>query len=276
MDEKAKRDLIRRELKAEEDAEEEKRQALLEKYRQDVEREGREAKEAQEEAIRKHKQEQEEEADKEKKAWEAYEAKRKAKEASEKAAKEKKDEDYKKRLREHLARAGYAPNQIDTIVAMENMKIEENTTPGTMVHQPGRRPGQTHRPSYSGQAQGALIPGVRQQVFPKIRRKDIAMETLKHYDLQWEYCKEDSNFIVVLQELTEEDTDVLFYHTQKLREKEKRKVLSVEERKGKDPQLLLVRRKSSAGKKEGRSKSRTRERSRSNAGRLAGAVLGVK
>lgn len=227
---------------------------------------------AKEEAKRKKNEEEE------KAAYERYRAREAEKKVREKEKAEREDEEYKKRFREHLAKAGYAPNQIDAVIAMEKLKIDENATPGTMVHRPGNTLARTK--SANSASYGQIIPGVRQQVFPKIRRKDIAVETLKHYKLEWEYCKEDSNYIVILEELSEEDTDVLFYHTQKLRAKEKKKeeksVLQIEERGDKrNPRLLLVRRKSSAGK-AGRSKSRTRERSGSHAGRIAGAVLGVK
>lgn len=273
IDEQEQREKIIAEERRREEKERKDRRDAIEKYKADQERKEKEEKEAQDEAIRKHDQEKKDKAAEEKAIWEKYELKRKQEDEARKEKKKKEDDDYKKRMREHLAKAGYAPNQIDAIVAMENLKVDENNTPGTLVVQPSRPSNQLTKMRTN--SKGGGIPGVRQQVFPKIRRKDIAVETLKHYQLEWDYCKDDTNYIVIMQELTEEDTDVLFYHTRKLREKEAKKdkkVLQIEERRGRDkePQLLMVRRKSSAG----RSKSKNRDRSRSRS--FAGAVLGIK
>lgn len=164
-------------------------------------------------------------------------------------------------MRKHLAKCGYAPNQIETIIEMESLKIT-NETSGTMVHRP------------RNSATGKVVPGVRAQVYPKIRRQDIAEETLKYYKLEWEYSRDDPNYIVILQEMTEKETDVLFAHTERLREKGGgRKILTIEERKdkGREPELLLVRRKS----KNERSRSRTRDKSQTRGARFAAGVLGV-
>ncbi len=57
----------------------------------------------------------------------------------------------------------------------------------------------------------------KQLVYPKLRRTDIAIETLKYYDLSWEHDRVDTDFIIILQELSERETGILFEHTRRFR-----------------------------------------------------------
>lgn len=53
--------------------------------------------------------------------------------------------------------------------------------------------------------------------YPKISRKHLATETLEYYDIPYEYDAADPNYIIVLRETTQKETDILFEHTRRLR-----------------------------------------------------------
>ncbi|KAL9049904.1 MAG: hypothetical protein Q9162_006957 [Coniocarpon cinnabarinum] len=55
--------------------------------------------------------------------------------------------------------------------------------------------------------------------FPILHRDDIEIETLKHFDIPWELDSRDKNFIVLREELSHDDTDVLFAHTKRVKQR---------------------------------------------------------
>ncbi|KAL9092235.1 MAG: hypothetical protein Q9159_000994 [Coniocarpon cinnabarinum] len=55
--------------------------------------------------------------------------------------------------------------------------------------------------------------------FPILHRDDIEIETLKHFDIPWELDSRDKSFIVLREELSHDDTDVLFAHTKRVRQR---------------------------------------------------------
>jgi len=194
-------------------------------------------KEEQDAAVRKWHEEEAAKKAKEKHEWEEFERKRKEKIAEEAEKKKKEDEAYKERMMKDLAKFGFQENQIDAIVDEKKKKKKEEIA-GVMAIRP---------------IHGVQV--VKHPVYPKLRRTDIAIETLKYYDLPWEYDRADSDFIIILQELSERETDILFEHTRRLRG---RTVLKIEERGrgvGGKPQFAWVRRRSKS-----RGKSPMRER----------------
>lgn len=52
--------------------------------------------------------------------------------------------------------------------------------------------------------------------YARIHKNRLDIETLNHYDIPWEYGA-DAEHIVVLRECSQEDLDVLFEHTHRLR-----------------------------------------------------------
>ncbi|KAK4499614.1 hypothetical protein PRZ48_010132 [Zasmidium cellare] len=66
-------------------------------------------------------------------------------------------------------------------------------------------------PPSSGHARGG-------PVFPKVHRDHIWVDTLKYYDLPWEYDRNDPNYIIILRDLQREEANVLFEHTSRLKE----------------------------------------------------------
>ncbi|KAF7198216.1 hypothetical protein HII31_00572 [Pseudocercospora fuligena] len=57
----------------------------------------------------------------------------------------------------------------------------------------------------------------RAPVYPKVHKSYLAPETLRYYDLPWEYDRSDSDYIIILRDLSKSETDVLFEHTTRLR-----------------------------------------------------------
>lgn len=95
-----------------------------------------------------------------------------------KRAKEK--EFLENAMRKRLAQFGFQENQIQAMVYPERFA-------------------QRHQPTYA-----------------KIRREYLDVETLNYYDIPYEYDM-DPNYIIVLREMSQMETDVLFEHTRMLR-----------------------------------------------------------
>jgi hypothetical protein len=62
-------------------------------------------------------------------------------------------------------------------------------------------------------------PPQRAPTYIKTHTKYLEPETLRYYDLPWEYDAANPEYIVILQELDVNDTNILFEHTRLLREK---------------------------------------------------------
>ena len=193
-------------------------------------------KEEQDAAVRKWQEEEAAKKAKEKHEWEEFERKRKEKIAEEAEKKTKEDEAYKERLMKDLRRLGFQENQIDAIA--DEKKKKKGDVAGVIAVRPPH---------------GVQV--VQHPVYPKVRRTDIAIETLKYYNLPWEYDRADADFIIILQELSERDTDILFEHTRRLRGRTVLKIEEIGRGVGGKPQFAWVRKRSkSRGKSPVRDK----------------------
>lgn len=173
-------------------------------------------------AIERYKQELKDKEEEDKEAEERV----KHKLLEEKAEKKKLDEAYEERMRRDLAKFGFQDNQVKAIV--EHKKPEDLR-------------------------KLAVLPATHHQpVYPIISRKDLSKETLKYYKLPWRYDSDSHEYIVILQEMTTRETDILFEHTKRLRG---HTVLTIEPIRGRDGlQNAWVRRRSKS--KSGRDRSR--------------------
>ncbi|KAI4720289.1 hypothetical protein E4T48_03417 [Aureobasidium sp. EXF-10727] len=59
----------------------------------------------------------------------------------------------------------------------------------------------------------------KQPVYPRVHRKYLDIETLDHYGIPWEWDRENQEFIILLREFDKYETDVLFEHTRRLRQR---------------------------------------------------------
>ncbi|KAF2491476.1 hypothetical protein BU16DRAFT_565175 [Lophium mytilinum] len=80
--------------------------------------------------------------------------------------------------------------------------------------------------------------------YTKIHKDHLSMDTLLYYEIPWEYDKHDHDYFVILRELDERDTDVLFEHTRRLRSRDTSRLLPIEERtRHGNPEYAWVRHK---------------------------------
>lgn len=136
------------ELKQREESEE--RKAEEKRMRDKIEREKREAKE------------------KEEKEWKEFLAKQKQKEEEKKEKEQKEEAEFKDEMRKRLASFGYTHAQIEAMVRSESEKKEQTRTTTTTTTM--TRWGNPQNP-----------------VYPKIHRKYLEIETLRYYELPWEW-----------------------------------------------------------------------------------------
>ncbi len=61
---------------------------------------------------------------------------------------------------------------------------------------------------------------IHQPTYSKVHTKHIDIRTLNHYDIEYEYEHGDREYIIILQEMSLREMEVLFEHTRKLRAKD--------------------------------------------------------
>lgn len=167
---------------------EEKRKAEEKRAVQEYERKQREAKEkaAEEERRLKEKLEREAKEAKEKKEKQYQDFLREQKERKEKKEKEAKEaeEKFQAEMRKRLQNLGYSERTIEIMIDEEKTKqfkkdLNERT-PSPYHRSPSGHPGDTV--IHVGDWRAPKAP-----VYPKVHRDYLAVETLKYYDLPWEY-----------------------------------------------------------------------------------------
>lgn len=65
---------------------------------------------------------------------------------------------------------------------------------------------------------GDLSPHI--PTYVKVKREYVSSETLKYYDIPWEVDSRNPEYIIILREMDESETDILFEHTRRLRQTE--------------------------------------------------------
>jgi len=242
---KSERERILAEIKLKEEEEEEERKQLIAAARAKEAEKKKKEEEADKDAIarwekkkadEKAKEEEmkakfraEEEAKKrkEKAEEEAWRLKIKMKEEEEKEKKKKHEKELEDELHRKMAVFGFQENQIQAVL---DPKKAQNLPVGYSPAHP--RPQSTQ-----------LTVGWRQETptYIKISREHIDIETLKYYGLPYE-LDTDPNYVIILQEISEHETNILFEHTRKLRRGSS--TLLIEDRgRGRDHQYAFVRKR---------------------------------
>ncbi|KAH7084892.1 hypothetical protein BKA63DRAFT_4741 [Paraphoma chrysanthemicola] len=108
------------------------------------------------------------------------------KRAAEKAEQDKKEKELEDAMRKRLAQFGFQENQIQAMINPEQHAKAE--------------------------AQAA-----RQPTYAKIHGNYLDVATLHYYDIPYEYDLDDPGYIIVLREMSQRETDILFEHTRRLR-----------------------------------------------------------
>ncbi|CAO2648286.1 Nn.00g075530.m01.CDS01 [Neocucurbitaria sp. VM-36] len=217
----------------------EARQRAVDDYNRKREREAREAKEERERIIfeyeRKRLQDSEEdkytreeliiqlrlkeewERRREKKEYEAFLYEQKKKEEEDKARKAAQEKDLRETIRKRLARLGFEGDQIQSIMDEEKK---------------------------------AAIPDTHGPIYAKCHQQYLDIETLRYYDIPYE-VDVDPDYLIVLREMSQRETEILFEHTRRLRsKKDDRLVVDQNEGKGKTEEYASGDRSKGKGKME--------------------------
>lgn len=269
---------IKREEKDKAEKKKEEERELYEKMKREEKETAEKKKKEREDLEKQIEIEKKEKKEREKKEEEEFKRKQLLKEAKKKEEEEEEHKKYVEKLTADMAKAGLSRGQIDHVIHAEERKKQQkeryiqayDERSGMLaLPAPGGRRGHSHRHSFSGHGHSnALLP--YRPVYPKIRRSDIASETLSYYAVPWEDDPSDDRYIIILEELPEWKTDELFEHTRNLRQ---RTTLTVEgrPRSGRDPEWAWVKRRSSS-----RGKSPAARHSKSpHRVRLAEKILGI-
>jgi hypothetical protein len=113
----------------------------------------------------------------------------------EKAAEAKK---YEETMRNRLAKFNLDDDQIEALVSPEEGK-QKDLQPGVSTHAERNEIATTPQPTYA-----------------KVHKKYLDIETLHYYDIPYQYDA-DSDYIIILREMTQKETEILFEHTRRLR-----------------------------------------------------------
>lgn len=154
--------------KADEAAAKEEKKRIIDDYER-KQREDEEDRKAEEKRIKeKLEREKREAKEKEEREWADFLRKQKEKEEEEKEKKKKREEEFEDEMRKRLARFGFTPNQIETMVQEEMAKQGKTTTTTTTTAiERWQNP--------------------RAPVYAKVHRDYLSIDTLKYYDVPWEY-----------------------------------------------------------------------------------------
>ncbi|KAJ4343129.1 hypothetical protein N0V95_006744 [Ascochyta clinopodiicola] len=184
----------KRKAQEEKEAAEERDRIIYEYERKKV-LDAEKTKRAREELLLQMKLEEEKQRQKDKEEYEAFQRKQAEKQAAEKARHDREEKELEETMRKRLAQFGFQENQIQAMVHPEQQKKLEQQV-GMTPHNPLR-----------------IAP---QPTYAKIRREYLDTETLHYYDIPYENDA-DPNYIIVLREMSQKETDILFEHTRRLR-----------------------------------------------------------
>lgn len=177
------------------------RERIIAEYERKKFLEAEKAKMSREELIMTLKLEEEARKQKEKEEWESFLRKQKEMEEREKMEQKKAEEELEEEMRNRLARFGFQPNQVEAMVKKEfNWAIP----PATQA---------THQSTH-------------QRALTRVQ-EGIDEETLAYYEIPHERDVETGS-IIIFRELNQEEKDILFEHTRRLRTRKFESRLAIE------------------------------------------------
>jgi len=164
-----------------------------------LEREKKEAREEEKRIVEKLAREEKEREEREERQWKEFEQKQKEKkEKADRQAKAEKEK-IETAMRNRLLEAGYSLEEANAMI--DGKKKEK---PPATIKVPTDEIVVRGRPHH--------VP-----VFAKIHKKYLDLQTLRYYNIPYEMDRANEDYIIILQEMSEEDTDLLFEHTRRLR-----------------------------------------------------------
>ncbi|KAF2737509.1 hypothetical protein EJ04DRAFT_102361 [Polyplosphaeria fusca] len=137
------------------------------------------------------------------------------------------DNEVEKRLeqemRKRLARFGFQDNQIQAMInPQESAKLQKGMSPNNPLRS-------TQQPTYV-----------------KVHKDHLDVATLQYYEIPYELYSQDPNYIIILREMSQKETDILFEQTRRLRSRNTN-LLFIEERTSKASQNYAFVRKRRTG-----------------------------
>ncbi|SMR45138.1 unnamed protein product [Zymoseptoria tritici ST99CH_3D1] len=187
-----------REAKAKEKEEEQR-------IKDKIEKDKREEKERRDREYLEYKQREKDAKDEEERKYNDFLRLQKEKKEKQEREEREEEERFQSEMRKRLANMGYTQQTIDILVDEEKAKkfkkqveSKHNTTTTALVA------GEPFRPP-------------RAPVYPKIHREYLSVETLKYYQIPWEYDRSNPEYIIILRDMDKHGTDMLFEHTSRLR-----------------------------------------------------------
>ena len=100
-------------------------------------------------------------------------------------------------MRKRFTRLGFTPNQVEKEERAKQGRTTTTTTTTTTAIERRQSP--------------------RGPVYAKIHQDYLSVDTLKYYNIPWEYDRYDKNYIIIMREMDKYETEVLFEHTKRLR-----------------------------------------------------------
>ncbi|KAL1791858.1 hypothetical protein ACET3X_009609 [Alternaria dauci] len=169
-------------------------------------------KRARDELMMKIRLEEEAKKQKDKEEYEAFLRKQKEQEEEDKKKKEAQEKELEETMRKRLSQFGFQDNQIQALVNPERERhLQAGMMPSHPLHQIAPPP---PPPQHHHHHQIAIAPPP--PTYAKIHRSHLDVETLHYYDIPYEYDV-NPDYIIVLREMSQRETDILFEHTRRLR-----------------------------------------------------------
>ncbi|KAF2740009.1 hypothetical protein EJ04DRAFT_263446 [Polyplosphaeria fusca] len=228
----------RKQMEADAKAKEERDRVIADFKRKEFD-DAQKAKKAREDLLAQIAIEDQKRKEEEKRAYDAFVLKQKQKEQEEKEKREKEEAALEEQMRKRLAVFGFQENQIQAMIKPEEQpKIQQGMTPNNPLRL-------TQQPTYV-----------------KVHKDHLSIETLNYYEIPYEYDRSDPDFLIVMREMDQRETEILFEHTRRLRSRGGSRLLIEERRDHGKPDYAWVRKK--------RSVSRSPSRRRSSPKRVVG------
>ncbi|KAF2120524.1 hypothetical protein BDV96DRAFT_594978 [Lophiotrema nucula] len=183
----------RKRLDDEEKAKAEKDKVIADFKRKEFE-DAQKAKKAKEDLLAQLAIEEQKRKAEEKAQYEAFELMQKQKRQEEKEKRDKQEAELEEAMRKRLAHFGFQENQISAMIKPEEAaKLHQGQTPLNPLRL-------THQPTYV-----------------KVHRDHLSVDTLQYYDIPFEYDRGDPEYLIILREMDQKETEILFEHTRRLR-----------------------------------------------------------
>ncbi|KAK4942634.1 Multidrug resistance protein [Elasticomyces elasticus] len=223
------RKLWESEEEAQRKADADAKQKAIDDYEKKKAADAKKAKEEEAALREKIAREAREQKEKEEREYKEFLALQKEKEDKAKAAKKAEEDKLAAEMKKRLSQFGLQNNQIEAIIDPKKADL---------------------LPVGGGPNKAIAWPGY-QQTFIKVHHDHLSVDTLLLYGIPYEWDRADPNYIIILREMDKHETDILFEHTRRLRERDYK--LLIEPKKDKKPEYAWVRkreRSKSTGRKE--------------------------